>query len=339
MESTKKNPDISHVYDFYQKGNFVKTLTQKHGQNYLRYREKWDRAQKGEYLSEQPLYIVIGTNSNCNLRCVMCPFRKFHKQERILLDSKLLQKIANECAMYEIPSLAIGTTGECLLHPDICEILSLFSKSKTGLLDFFIITNGTQLTEKISRHIVKEGLDRISISIDAATPDTYHTIRGGNLIQLEKNIEQFLKIRQEANSPTPILRVTFLKQQINAHEQDLFLEKWIDKADLIAISDDVIIHPPISEVHNYSHIKPFCCYEPWQRLIIDHFGNIYPCCGGGAALCEESLQEYLLLGNIRNMTIVDAWNGTKIRTLRQSFENGKNWPICQWCKAHREKII
>jgi MoaA/NifB/PqqE/SkfB family radical SAM enzyme len=107
----------------------------------------------------------------------------------------------------KIPSVWLSG-GEPLTHPDICRILNVFGATKP--LDYWMVTNGILLNDRVIETIMNCGLTWLSVSIDAANSETYKKIRGGDLDTVQKNIETFTCMRNRSKSRLPFLRVTFV---------------------------------------------------------------------------------------------------------------------------------
>lgn len=309
----------------YDMTDMVKRLAEIHGQRFVDYRKAWDETCKGEVASEYPLYIVIAVNSDCNLRCKMCArqFDQSMNNKHINMPLTMVDKIVEQCKAFQLPSVLIGAESECLLHPQIKEIIQKIAEINT--VDYFLITNGTLLTEDLSRTIIESGVDRLQISIDAATRETYKTIRGGDLDLLERNIHDFINIRNAMGAERPFLRLSFCKQADNMHEMEAFLDKWSGVANMVDFQEYI----DMSNVKSLAkkEYKEYHCPDPFQRLVIDYDGNMYGCCSLG-------YNHYFLLGNLENMSILEAWNSDKMNDLRESFRTQKLKQVCLNCRVN-----
>lgn len=110
----------------YEFTDVEKTLETVHGEKYHKYREEWNKASNLQITPSRPLYVVIETNSYCNMNCKMC-FRNFQenpnrKPENI--DLNMLNALLEECKSLGVPSLCVGAASECLINPDIKKILT-----------------------------------------------------------------------------------------------------------------------------------------------------------------------------------------------------------------------
>ena len=74
--------------------------------------------------------------------------------------------------------------------------------------------------------------------MDAATKETFEKIRLGAKYDVTmKNIERFLEIKKQEKFELPVIGVNFCKTKFNEHEEEAFIEKWIDKVDFFVIQD------------------------------------------------------------------------------------------------------
>lgn len=319
-----KKEDRGHIKR-YVMVDVVERLKEIHGRCFTDYRRAWDETCKGETASEYPLFIEIGVNSDCNLRCKMCArqFDQNMNNKHINIPLSLIDKIVEQSKAFHLPAVLIGQDSECLLHPQIKEIIQKVAEIEP--VDFFLITNGTLLTKDLSRTFIESGIDRLQISIDAATRETYKTIRGGDLDQLERNIFDFIDVRAAMGAERPFLRLSFCKQADNIHEMEAFFDKWSGIADIVDFQEYI----DLSNVTNLAEkeYREYHCPDPFQRLVIDYAGNIYGCCCIG-------YNRYFLIGNLEDISILEAWNSDKLNDLRESFRTQKLKQVCLNCRAN-----
>ena len=122
-----------------------------------------------DQLAALPLAIVYLTD-RCNSRCVTCDYWKYGQTNLSL-----------ERAWALAPQLkALGTQaillsgGEPLLHPHWAEIAEILRAESGARL--WLLTAGLSLHKHAARAV--ELCDRITVSLDGATSETYRAIRG-----------------------------------------------------------------------------------------------------------------------------------------------------------------
>lgn len=310
----------------YDVNNVVERLKQIHGQRFIEYREKWEASTKCEIVPEFPLMVEIGVNSDCNLQCKMCArnFDKGMNNKHINMPLELIDKIVEQGKAFSLPAVLVGQDSECLLHPEIKKIVRRIKEMDP--LDLFFITNGTLLDKDMSRFLVEAEVDRLQISVDAATEETYKKIRGGSLARLEQNIYDFLEIRDAMGKDRPFLRLSFCKQEDNIAEEKEFIDKWHNVADMVDFQEYLDLSHVLEPIEQ--EYREYHCPDPFQRVVIDYMGNMYGCCCVG-------YNRYFCLGNLKDVSILEAWNSPKMNTLRESFRKQELNKVCLNCRANR----
>ena len=151
--------------------------------------------------------------------------------------------------------------------------------------------------------------------------------------QFSKVVDNILALINERDSQEleyPLIRVSFLINQINQNEQSDFQEFWLNKADLVAFQKMNELPDrysgltvTVSEGEIEKQRAEYRCSFPFKQLVIDSDGDILPCCKMGG--------KKLVLGNIETMTLKQAWQSNEIKDLQENHKTGK-WPeVCRKC--------
>lgn len=179
------------------------------------------------------------------------------------------------------------------------------------------------LDETLANELIDCGLTWLSVSIDAATKETYSKIRGGNYDTLLQNIETFLKVRERRNSSTPFLRVTLVKMPENKDEEELFAAQWQDKADIIDLQQEAN-YKDLDKISDDSvRNATFRCTAPYTLFSVNSKGCIYPCCNG-----------FIRDNNrftIRNITLAEFWNSSYHTAFAKSVKDKNYCKECMEC--------
>jgi len=133
--------------------------------------------------SGMPISISFEPTTSCNLRCPECPsgLRSFTRPTGAL-DNELFKNVIDQLAD-TLSYLIFYFQGEPYLHPDFLKLVN-YAASK-GIYTA-TSTNAHFLDSDAARETIECGLDRLIISIDGTTQETYQSYRiGGNL---EKSI-------------------------------------------------------------------------------------------------------------------------------------------------------
>ena len=351
MINIVKKPDQKEVTTIL--GKDVHKIIEKYSdvKKYKLYREEWRRASTLQYIPKYPLQIDFELNYSCNFSCEMCTWSAENtagRGKKTWFSFEAYQEIIDEGIKNGLKAIRLNYINEPLIRKDIIKFIE-YAK-KVGILDIYLSTNGSLLTEKIIRELIKSGLTRLQVSIDATTKETFDKIRqGGNFDDVIKNTLNFIKIRNDLNVELPTLRVNFVKTDLNQHEYIDFIKTWSDKADCIGIQDLVNIMKPSKEQITK---KKFTCAQPFYHLTVRYDGSVLPCCTFFAAKIpiaklstdqkisgEKNLHE-IDTSKLPTQKIKEVWNGSLINSLRDMHLKGE-WfknEVCKECVMSTSNI-
>lgn len=266
-----------------------------------------------------PVEASIEVTTRCNLACTMCP-RQLINRPLQEMEFSLFKKIINE--MKDFAELVyLHGLGEPLL----CSQLFKFLKyAKSQKLRVGISTNATLLDRAQSEKLLDSGLDYLILALDGATKKTYEQIRvGGNFVKVETNIKNFLAMKKRRKK-SPFTVIQFIAMKENEKEVDLFLEKWRHSG------AEVVRVKPVVDFFGQRKPKmtnaPSRCFYPYRMINIYFDGTVVPC-------CEDNFGNYAL-GNIKEKSLREIWNGPKIQLLRRKLAVRKREEIflCRSCR-------
>ena len=208
-------------------------------------------------------------------------------------------------------------------------------------MDQFLFTNGT-LLNKNSEIILESSLTRLFVSIDAVSENIYDKVRvpvnkqklnSGRLSIIEKNVKEFVKLRNSLGKKLPLVRVSFVALETNVHESNEFIDKWINIVDSVEIQKEnsINFYKDIKKqnIEQKRLLKNYNCNEPWGQVTINSDGTVRPCC--------NTVGRNLPIGNIFENDLKEIWLSTKMSDIRKSFINNEPNKICQLC-LENEKL-
>ena len=302
---------------------------------YREYRRKWAENPKKLILEEGPLHIDIDPTNFCNLKCKMCPrvVTKTHENEKLsYMDFDLFKDIVNQAKALGVPSVKFGILTEPLVHPQFVEMIQYVKK--TGFEDIGVVTNATLLNEDLAKGLIEAGLVKINVSFDSPVKETYESIRiGASFEKTIANMKRLIEIRNNMNSPTPLLRVTMVKMKENKPERQLFYDLFKPFADRIAFLDYEEYDDALADstVLDYEEFDNYACSELWLRLTIDSKGMVYPCCSG--TIYRDFAWDFKRFG------MKAIWQD-KVEVLRDAFSNNtwKQIPMCKKCLSRIKSL-
>lgn len=295
------------------------------GEPYLQYRKAFEDARLHHIATPLPLQISIELVSYCNLACKMC-YRSYKENPpKHDMSMELINTIAQQAKELKIPSIWLGAFTEPTIHPNIVEIIRRFAAIEP--LDYWMTTNGICLTEELSEVLTDVPLTKLCVSLDAATPETYKKVRGGDYNRVIQNVHRFLEIRQRKGLEYPFLRVTFVEQEENKHEIELFKKTWEGVADVVDIQKlfDFSVIQKDSDQFSEENYGGFDCIDPYYHAIIRHDGQLVPCC---ISTYETSQPKY-----IQDMTLKEFWESPERVALMESIRDRRFIGCCKKCMS------
>ena len=225
------------------------------------------------------------------------------------MDKKKAKRLIDQCFTNGVFSIKLQLRGESSLHKDLVEIVE-YAKDR-GILEVQMNTNGIPYTHDKIKGLIAAGLDRLIVSIDGATPETYAKIRvGGRLEQVEKTLRLFNFWKRQYAKSTPYIRIQMTQQEANDQEAQDFRAKWSELADEIHIK-------PVRSRNLGARRR---CPQPFQRLVFGWNGQAYGCC---AVWNEESY-----LGDTEELMEAWKWND-KFRQLGRNPDQREPCKSCQ----------
>jgi len=133
--------------------------------------------------------IYIEPTNRCNLECRTC-IRNVWDEPLGKMSEEVFDRVIEDLHTFSPPpTVSFGGFGEPLFHPNI---IGMVTQAKSLGASVELITNGTLLKADLSRELITAGLDRLWISLDGATPESYADVRlGAELPQVVENITRF----------------------------------------------------------------------------------------------------------------------------------------------------
>jgi MoaA/NifB/PqqE/SkfB family radical SAM enzyme len=113
------------------------------------------------------------------------------------------------------PIVHLGGYGEPLFHPDLIEMVR---QAKEIGARVEITTNGTLLNADLASALLELDLDRLVVSIDGASPETYGDIRqNGSLAHVVENMRTLfrIKLRRRGRHANPQVGIAFVAMKRN----------------------------------------------------------------------------------------------------------------------------
>ncbi len=209
-------------------------------------------------LRAYPAKLFVEVTTRCNLGCFMCV-----KQTDGcgMTEGDLTPEIfaALEPAFPNLEALVLNGVGEPLLNPHL-ETFIRRAKSlmpATGWVGFQ--SNGLLLSVSRAFSLVEAGLDKICLSIDAASPETFRKVReGGEMHAIERAFTSLAAAKKRYGRPEVQVGIEFVLMKSNLKELPAALRWGAEQGATFAIVTHVL---PYDESHAGEAVYSTCTGE------------------------------------------------------------------------------
>ena len=162
--------------------------------------------------------IYVETTTFCNLSCEMCVQRVWDESPGAMSLETFADLMTQVSAMPTPPIIHFGGYGEPMVHPHIIEMVRL---AKATGAQVEMTTNGMMLTRERADALFELQLDKLVVSVDGVTPESYSDIRvNGDLDRVIQNLRylQGLKLRKVGRHAKPQFALAFVAMKSNINE-------------------------------------------------------------------------------------------------------------------------
>jgi len=288
-----------------------------------------------------PMTVSIEPTTACNLKCPECPsgLRAFSRPTgNLKID--FFRKTIDE--LYSnLLYLIFYFQGEPYINPKFLDMVK-YAHDK-GIYTI-TSTNGHFLNSANARKTIESGLDRMIISVDGTTQETYENYRiGGRLDVVLQGARNMVAMKKEMNSKTPHLIFQFLVVKPNEHQigeiYELAEEIGIDEvklktAQVYDYEDGNELIPTIEKYSRYAQQKNGQykiknnlsneCWKLWHACVITWDGSVVPCCFDKDATHK--------LGDLKDTSFATLWQGEAYQKFRSDLLRGRDKiDICTNC--------
>lgn len=296
-----------------------------------------------------PLEIILTMSMACNYRCKMC----FQDRYDLTLDWQAIERLA--------PLLPFARTlqlfgGEPMLYK---HIKPLYEMAHANGCLVTMISNGSLLTEEMVESIVANQVHCIKFSIDAGSPATYKSIRGGDYFKVMGGIARIARRKVQTRSLFPVYDFNFLAMRSNVKElsrlvvtaaelgvravnvfyPNMFKDELVDDCvyfdqersdEMLARAREVARHlgvglnlPPLFGEYQAeaATVSRQRCLDPWTKALVNADGTVSLCCGGDTCI-----------GSLYECEFDEIWNGERAKGFRATVNTPDEPDFCKRCR-------
>jgi pyruvate-formate lyase-activating enzyme len=258
-----------------------------------------------------PKNMLVEVTNACNLACEFCAHSKMRKKIGFM-DMNIYKSLAEQAFAGGVRDIGFYLTGEPLVNNRLSEYV--YYAKQLGFTYIYITSNGVLAELERMKEIVYAGLDSFKFSINAGTRETYMKIHGrdefDNVISNLKDLSGWIR----SNGLNVGLFATCVVCDDNKEEVELLKSIIGDYVDDIDIANATTQGGNMSELNETSDnavtsMSKIPCNIIFDRLNITWDGKLTACC--------VDFDDNLVVADLKNTSLIEAWNSDKMVRLRR----------------------
>lgn len=295
-----------------------------------------------------PTHLMVEPSSHCNLACTLCPVTAGLGRAQGLMEFATFKKIIDEIGDY-IFTLLLWDWGEPFLNPAIYDMIAYAAPK--GIKTISSTNAHVFAHQENADKLIRSGLDTLICAVDGITQETYQRYReGGRLESALDGIRMVVARKQALGSEKPLVNFRFIVMRHNEHEvprlQEFTRSLGVDALTLKKLnpaSQDP--YAADAEAEKRDDFLPQD--DRFRRFRGDSTGarirrKRNPCkhlwyhpavhWNGVVCTCTYDPHEKFPLGDLREQSFREIWQGEPYHRLRRQFR--KDWnhlPRCNEC--------
>lgn len=298
-----------------------------------------------------PTFVSVEPAHACQLRCPDCALGSGQITPKGLMSLDTFRQLLPKLTPY-VHTIQFYFQGEPLLNPDLPQMIALAHKQHIYTI---VSTNAQALTPLLAQQLTQAGLNRIIVSIDGFSQESYEQYRVGG--SLHKALEglQFLRDAQRGHQPWIELQVLRLKSNehewayVRRHYRAMGANQLTFKtAQFIDFENGNDLMPSDPRYSRYElqsdghyHLKPLHskllytspkgvhsklytpCRRLWTGCVVTTTGEVLSCCYDKAAKYS--------FGNLLQEDLPSIFHSEKAQSFRRRVLSNTPIDICQNC--------
>ncbi|WP_299979417.1 radical SAM/SPASM domain-containing protein [Desulfobacula sp.] len=287
---------------------------------------------------EVPFLVFLDPSDVCNFQCKFCPtgdraLIKKIKRNSCLMDFDLFKKVIDDLCEFKKPIkvLRLYKDGEPLLNPRFPDMVRYAKKSGCAL-QIDTTTNGSLLNPRLNLKIIEAGLDRIHISLEGLSQESYKEFAGYR-INFEKfvdNIRHYYEHKKEC-----LVCIKIVGDNLSKEAKGHFFDIFGNISDRIFVEHIAPCWPQFEmhEVIPNSNVGIYGQEIKEVEVCPYIFYSISINADGKVSLCFLDWARELIVGDARAESIKDIWNNEIMFNYRKMhlLKKRKEHKICAVC--------
>ncbi len=280
------------------------------------------------FRNEYPVGLIVDIHDYCNASCKMCPYKSLHRELNKgemdwTLYTKIVDDFSNLINRYQFKGvMTYCNMGEPFIKENLFEYTSYAGKKGVSV---YLNTNASLMTPSKIDLLLNSGFrGSFNISFHGATEKIYRDIMGLNQHKTLKNIEYLT-----TNYDKEKISINALNYFWPSGEGEKLYNLFKDLGVNIGFNKPISRGGLISTYRKSSRYKIAGCgpERVLYQMVISHNGDVLLCC--------NDMARKVIVGNLMDQNIQQAWNGPIFRDCLEKIYRGKHSSknfICKLCE-------
>jgi MoaA/NifB/PqqE/SkfB family radical SAM enzyme len=159
--------------------------------------------------------LYVEPTTICNLACRTCIRNVWEDDQADMTMETFGALLEGLDGLSSLERVIFTGFGEPLAHPHILDMIQAVRERGIAVS---VGSNGLLLDPRMSRELVRLGVDRLVVSVDGVKAETYAGVRGAMISEVLDNIRALNEAKQQMNSLFPALGIEFVALRRNVAE-------------------------------------------------------------------------------------------------------------------------
>lgn len=270
----------------------------------------------------------------CPLECGFCP-RGLGKMTRRVghLDLTVLRELVAQLPKgHQKKTFGLHHFGDPLLHKRAAEAVRIV---RDAGMEPEISFNPVFLTAASAEELLEARPGVVIVSLDGLDTETLQAMRGrraGTFAEVSAKVEMLLQMARSSGHP-PMIIVSMVATTRNRHQWNELLARY-------SREEYPFLRPVVRLLNDFGDptVTPLgverlylLCSMPYRLVSVLWDGTVVACC--------QDYDGVAALGNLREQTLREVWEGEEVRAFREqwkatSFSQGHPCERCRWLPKH-----
>lgn len=311
---------------------------------------------------DTPFLLFIDPSSLCNFRCRFCPCGGANKEywsrdkKTGILSYEMYRSVIDSLSDFpgKLKTLRLYKEGEPLCNKRLPDMIH-YARKKDAAKRIDFTTNGYLFDRNTALAVMDAGVDRINISVEALDEEGYARISGVR-IDFQQYLDRLRFLYQNKNGCHIFIKISDLG--LGQHSPQDFYDMFGNICDEMAVEHVSNVWPEFQVCDELKKTEAMDIYGEAmeQRSEVQVCPYLfYSLCvnsDGSVSACLMDWNHQLIVGNVREQSLAEIWNGEKMQQMRKEHLklNKGIYQACQNCgqlkyavldniDAYREEIL